>query len=214
MFLRDSQNGIALVVTVLLMSLLTTLGLAVMLLSTGETWLSAAYQTSQGLSYAADSAIAGVQIDLTRSADWSPLLAAAGPASSLNDAAAFPTLTDATTIDLDAETRALQAKSDAIYDAANPDRPVWRLFAHVPLSRLAPGLNVPPIYLAAWIGDDGEDGDGDAAIDSNGRVYVHAEAFAPGGARRAVEAAFGRVAAPGPEGAPSAVRLLVWRELR
>ena len=212
--LRECSDGIALVVTLLLTGLLTALGLALMLLSTGETWLSAAYRTSQEMSYAADAAVARVQIDLTRAADWTPLLSPSGQMSPLNDGAALPRLSDGMTIDLDAETRVLQARSDGTYGSANPNRPVWRLFAHAPLSQLATGSGVPPIYLAAWIADDTDDGDGDAMRDGNGRVYVHAEAFAPAGARRGVEATFGRVAAPGPAGAPSAVQMLVWRELR
>jgi hypothetical protein len=212
--LRDSARGIALVVTLLLTSLLTALGLALMLLSTGESWLSAAYRTSEELSYAADAAVARVQIDLTRAADWTPLLSSSGAVSSLNDGSALPRLTDSTTLDLDAETRALQAKSDALYGSADPDRPVWRLLAHAPLSTLTSGSPAPAIYLAAWIADDREDGDGNPQADANGRVYVHAEAFAPAGARRGTEATLGRAAGPGPSGAPSGVQMLAWRELR
>lgn len=211
---RNSATGIALVVTLLLTSLLTTLGLALMLLSTGESWLSTAYRTSQELSYAADAAVARVQIDLTRAADWTPLLSSSGAPSSFNDGSAQPRLTDSTTLDLDAETRALQAKSDALYGSSDPDRPMWRLYAHAPLSTLTAGSPAPPIYLAAWIADDREDGDGNALADANGRLYVHAEAFAPAGARRGIEATFGRTAAVGPSGSPSAVQMLAWRELR
>jgi hypothetical protein len=208
------EAGLALIVTLLLTSLLTTLGLALMLLSTGEVWLGAAYRTSQELSYAADAAIARVQIDLTRTADWTPLLSAAGPSSSLSDGALLPQLTDASRIDLAAETGMLQARTDALFGSASPDRPVWRLFAHAPLSQLASGPLLPPIYIAAWIADDVEDGDGDAVRDTNGRVCVHAEAFAPAGARRGVEATFARAAGPGPGGAASAVQMLIWRDLR
>jgi hypothetical protein len=212
--LRNSENGLALLMTLLLTSLLTTLGLALMLLSTGEVWLGAAYRTSEELSYAADAAIARVQIDLARAVDWTPLLAAAGPASAFNDGAELPQLADGSTIDLNAETTVLQARTDALYGSSNPDRPVWRLFAHAPLSRLASGPLPPAIYVAAWIADDVEDGDGNVLSDANGRVYVQAEAFGPAGARRGVRSTFARAAGAGPGGAPSAVQLLIWREQR
>jgi hypothetical protein len=42
------------------------------------------------------------------------------------------------------------------------------------------------------VADDGLDGDGDPAVDANGRMVVHAEAFGTGGARRAVQVSIAR----------------------
>jgi len=207
-----NERGVALVMTMLLTGLLMALGLALTMLSTMETWLSASLRTSQELSLAADAAVARVQVDLTLASDWSALLAAAaaGPISSFNDGDSSPTLSDATVLDLAAETGALQAVMDdrCGLAASNPDCPRWRLVARGHVSDLVPEPIVSsPVYIAAWIADDQEDADGDPERDANGRLLVRAESFAAGGARRSVEAVLRRTASGG-------VQVVVWRELR
>ncbi len=122
-----NERGVALVMTMLLTGLLMALGLALTMLSTMETWLSAGLRTSQELSFAADAAVARVQVDLAVASDWSALLAAAaaGTASSFNDGDSSPRLSDATVLDLAAETGALQAVTDDGCGPAlsNPDCP-------------------------------------------------------------------------------------------
>jgi hypothetical protein len=59
------------------------------------------------------------------------------------------------------------------------------------------------------VADDVEDGDGDAAADSNGIVWVRAEAWGPAGAKTAIEAIVRR----GPEGVPPAA-VVAWRVTR
>jgi len=197
--------------TMLLIGLLTALGLGLTMMSTVETWLSAGLRTSQELSYAADAAVARVQVDLAASSDWTSLLTAAqtAPPSAFNDGIRLVTLADATVVDLDAETRALQTATDDRCGsrAVNPNCPEWRLFAHAPIGGIVPGRLVNlPVYVAAWIADDPTDADGDAASDSNGRLLIRAAAFGPRGARRSVDALVGR--------AGSAAQMLSWRELR
>lgn len=209
---RAADRGIALVMTMLFTGLLTALAVAVMMLSTVETWLSAGSRTSQQLSYAADAGIARMQVDLAASSDWSAVLATSVTSvpSAFNDGLVFVTLSDRTTVDLAAETRALQADTDARCTSVggNPDCPEWHLFAHAAVDKLIPGRLVRmPAYVAAWIADDGADGDGNPAADANGRLLLHAKAFGPGGARRSVEAAVGRVGT-------TAMRMLSWREIR
>jgi hypothetical protein len=209
---RRSERGVALVMTMMLTGLLTALGLSVALLTTVETWLSASQRTSQELAYAAEAALARVEIDLSASADWSATLGGAVPggASAFNDRRTAVTLADASSVDLLSVTRTLQAEADARCGAraSDPDCPEWQLFAHAPLSALASdGVIASPVYVAAWIADDPFDKDGDPAADTNGRLLVRAQAFGAGGARRTVEAVVGRAA-------PAGVRLLSWRELR
>jgi hypothetical protein len=207
-----NERGVALVMTMLLAGLLMALGLALTMLSTMETWLSAGLRTSQELSFAADAAVARVQVDLAMASDWSALLAAAaaGTASSFNDGDSSPRLSDATVLDLAAETGALQAVTDDGCGPAvsNPDCPRWRLFARGRVSDLVPEPIVSsPAYIAAWIADDQEDADGDPERDANGRLLVRGESFAAGGARRSVEAVLRRAASGG-------VQVVAWRELR
>jgi hypothetical protein len=216
---RRGEGGVALITTLLLVGLLTAVGLGLTMLTMVETWLGAGLRTSQALSYAADAGVNRVQVDLSQSADWTTTLvaAASGGASAFNDGATTPSLADRSTIDLVAETRRVQTASDSDYgDAtANPDSPAWRLFAHGPVSDLIPGrASDSPFYLAAWIADDPSDGDRDPGADANGRLMIRATAFGSGGARRSVEATVARVGPPGFTGRPSAVSMVVWRELR
>ncbi len=208
---RAGERGVALVTTLLLTGLVTALGVAVAMLTTVETWLSAGFRTSQELSYAADAAIGRTHVDLASTADWSDVLRPAAPvASPFNDGLAAVAMIDGTVVDLAAETRALQDETDGRCGsrAAVPDCPEWRLFAHAPLKDLIPGGTVSsPLYVAAWVADDPFDNDRDPAVDANRRLLVRAKAFGPQGARRSAEAVFARVA-------PGVIHMAAWRNLR
>ena len=185
----QSERGVALVTSLLLIGLLRAIGVGLSLVSIVETWLGAGVRTSQSLSYAADAGVARVQADLASSSDWTSLLiaAAAGPPSPFNDRQPSPMLVDRSLVDLSAETGRIQAASDSLYgsSAVNPDAPVWRLFARGPLASLVPGVALDsPLYLAGWLADDPSDGDSDPNADNNGRVQIRAIAYGPGGARR------------------------------
>jgi hypothetical protein len=210
---------VALITTLLMIGLLTAIGLGLTMLSTVETWLGAGLRTSQALSYAADAGVARVQVDLTASPDWTTLLAASTTTSpsGFNDGVSRPTLADRTVVDLAVETTRVQSESDALYGGggANPDSPVWRLFAHGPIATLVPGrIAETPLYVAAWIADDPSDGDRNPDADANGRLLIRSTAFGSGGARRSAEAAVARVGAAGSAGRPSAVKMISWKELR
>jgi hypothetical protein len=99
----------------------------------------------------------------------------------------------------------LQAESNAaaVWGA---DNPVWRLFVWGPLRAAGSGMIDSMCYLAVWIADDGADADSNPLVDSNGRVRIHAEAFASAETRRVVEATVSHSA--------SGVQMLVWREVR
>lgn len=78
--------------------------------------------------------------------------------------------------------------------ARGPDTPRWLLYAWGPFSHHTTTVTLPelPVFLGAWVADDGEDRDGDPSADSNGVVTVHAEAFGRGHARWAVTALVAR----------------------
>jgi hypothetical protein len=205
-----ADDGVALVMTMMLTGLLTALGLALTMLATVETWLSAGLRTSQELTYAADAALTRVQVDLTASSDWT-VLAGAGTtiASTFDDGRASVSLADGTVVDLVKETQALQIESDRRcgLSASDPTCPEWRLFAHAWVDTLVPGrIASSPLYVAAWIADDPSDGDPDPQTDRNGRLLVRAQAFGPRASRRSIEAILGR--------APAGTRIVAWKELR
>jgi len=194
---RNSERGVAVVMALLLAVLVGALAAALVALTTSETLISASFRHGREASYGAEAALERALHDLATMPDWSPALTAppANLTSGFDDGAAVPRAPDGRTLDLAALTAERQRESDqrdgpAVFGA---DSPQWRLFAHAPLSALlaAPGLDLP-LYLVVWVADDESDGDGDPAVDRNGRILVWAVAFGAGGARHSVEARVGR----------------------
>ncbi len=103
------------------------------------------------------------------------------------------------------------------------NNPVWQPFTYGRLSDLAPQERPSPDYLVVWVADDEREEDGDPSADEavpgrpgRGVVRVHAEAFGPLGARRAVEAELVRVCRveQGEEWCLPGIRVQSWREVR
>src|SRR5882724_8657166 len=72
-----NERGIALVVALLVMTLLTALGMALMLTSQTETMISANYRDSMEGEYVADAGIERVMDDVLTVPDWNTLLVSA-----------------------------------------------------------------------------------------------------------------------------------------
>lgn len=196
-FNRARERGAALVTALLVAALLAGLGAVVITITITETLIAAAHRHSAEAAYAADAAFERALTDLVSVPDWSVVVlpAPANVQSTFVDGQARPLAPDGRPLDVAALTRARQTESDAKYGPAvfGADAPRWRLFAQSPLSGVVPpGTPVQPAYVFVWVADDGLDGDGDPALDANGRLLVFAEAYGTGGARRAVEAAVAR----------------------
>ena len=201
----------------LLMALLVgAIAAALVTLTTTETLIAASYRHGQEASYGAEAALERGLHDLATMPDWSPALSAppTNVTSGFDDGDVAPRAPDGRTLDLVRLTAERQRASDehdgpAIFGA---DSPQWRLYAHASVRALlaspeaAPALDLP-LYLVVWIADDESDGDGNPAVDSNGRILVCAMAFGAGGARRSLEA---RVARTG----DGDLQLLAWRDAR
>lgn len=203
-------------VALLMALLIGAIAAALVTLTTTETLIAASYRHAQEASYGAEAALERGLHDLATMPDWSPALSAppANVTSGFDDGEVAPRAPDGRTLDLVRLTAERQRASDehdgpAVFGA---DSPRWRLYAHASVRALlvspeaAPALNLP-LYLVVWVADDESDGDGDPAIDSNGRILVCAMAFGAGGARRSTEA---RVARTG----DGDLRLLAWRDAR
>src|SRR4029453_6668771 len=108
------------------------------LVVSSESIVAANYYASQQGLYAADAGIERATAELRALSRWRAVPPSAYSFSDFNDGQATPTGPDRSTLNLAQMTIRRQAESDAIY-AGLPDRPVWRLFAHAPLSRMAPG---------------------------------------------------------------------------
>jgi hypothetical protein len=222
---RYDNRGIALIIVLLAMALMSALGVALVLATVAETHISAGFRRSQEALYAAEAGATRAIDDVRAVADWATLPSGA-ILSSFVDGAAGGTrrLDDGTVLDL---TQALnlancQKSASCTVDEMNAvtddrpwgaNNPRWNLFAYGPLRDMLPsGAIQCPYYVVVMIGDDPQETDDDPTIDGSppnpgaGVIALRAEAFGPSGAHRVVELTLTRV---GP-----VVRMLSWRELR
>jgi hypothetical protein len=112
--------------------------------------------------------------------------------------------------------------------AARPwgrNNPRWTVFASGPLAQLVPDAVIAVrSYLVIWVADDPAENDAqplrdggppalvDAANRANpgrGALWLHARAYGPSGARRAIEAVVER----DPRWPSAQLRIRVWREI-
>ncbi len=210
-----SERGSVLLCALMVITLIATLGAAVTLIVSSESAVAANYHASQQGLYAADAGIERAVAELRALSTWSSVPSSATSSSDFNDGQSIPKGPDGSILNLAQMTIRRQAESDAVY-ANLPDRPVWRLYAHAPLNRMAPEAgNVAP-YVVVWIADDGDEVDGNAAVDTNDVVMLHAEAFAVRGGRRAIEVTILREEAMA-AGVPGVMRtdvsVVAWHEV-
>lgn len=225
------ERGAALIVAVLMTAVIASLA-AMLLLSTTVEMLAAFNFRSAGETFMA--ATAGLELalpDLAAAADWSAVLdGTAG--SAFTDGAPGPrTLAGGRTLDLRAVENLAncghsQPCSPAELSAVTIDRPWgannprWLLFQHGTLGALAGAqATVSACYVVVMVADDPEETDNDPTRDGTpgtspgaGILRVRSEAFGAAGAHRVIEATVARPA--GAAGAPPALRLVAWHELR
>ena len=228
-----NERGVALIIALLSLMLLTALGLALVMTTSTETLISANFREGGEAMYAADAGVERVMQDLLTVPDWNRIIAGQVQ-SSFTDGAAIGarTLPDGSKINLAAATNMLNCNKTSAcgpgeMDAWSPERPWtannprWQLFVYGPMNRLTQLTRPAPCYLAVWIGDDGREQDGeplsDAVEDASGHgiVRVHAETIGFGGWNRAIEAELGRACRGIGVGAClPGIRVQSWQELR
>ena len=211
------ERGMALIVALMAMALMSALGMALMLMSQTETLISANYRDSMEGQYAADAGIERVMDDVLTVPEWNTLLASTdGITSSVTSGfvdttpSSPVTMPDGRTINLANATNMINCGktttcSGADMDASTMDRP-WgknnprfRLYAWGPVNDLIPtGTLNSPFYVAVWIADDAAENDdnpskdGDPSPSGNpnggfGVLTLRAESFGPMGAHHVIE---------------------------
>lgn len=177
-----SERGVALVIALLAMLLMTALGMALVLVSETESLIGANYRDSVEASYVADAGIERVMQDVLSIPDWNTILTSpdnirAGVTSGFVDGTVTPTLADGRTINLISATNMINCNktsscSDAEMNANDGERtwgnnnPRFRLFAWGPVNDLNPTSTLnSPFYIAVWIADDGPETDDDPNVD-------------------------------------------------
>jgi Tfp pilus assembly protein PilX len=181
-----SERGVALVIALLAMLLMTALGMALVLVSETESMIGANYRDSVEASYVADAGIERVMQDVLSIPDWNVILTSpdgikAGVTSGFVDGRplnAIP-LADGRTINLESATNMINCNkttscSDVDMNANDGERqwtlnnPRFRLFAWGPVNDLnATATLNSPFYIAVWIADDGAEND-DNPIEDGG----------------------------------------------
>jgi hypothetical protein len=171
------EQGIALIIALMAMTLLMALGLALMLTTTTESKISGNYRVGSEAMYAADAAIERVMQDILTVPNWDDILSGAvtsafidGPAGGLRtlpDGDKFD-LTEATNVVRCGKTVCSAADLVALTDDRpwGANNPVWQLYAYGPLESIVPTNNVnSKMYVIVWVADDPSESDGDPLHD-------------------------------------------------
>lgn len=207
--IRPNESGVVLLHVVLLLTMVMAVAGSAALLARVEIMVSRYHREGREAAYAAQAMLAAAVRELDATLQWGDVLAGTRVAGFADGAGGVPRQipgggTVLVCCGPGTATGRVQAESGL----------GWRPFAWQSLAGLLELPNAARLYLVAWVVDDAEDGDGDPAADSNGRIVVRAEAMTPLGARKGVEALLQR-------GAPDPVtgivgpglQLLTWREV-
>jgi hypothetical protein len=187
-----NESGIALVVVLLSTILLTALVLSLVMVTSGETMLTANYRHSQETLYGADAAVERVVQDILTVSQWNQLISNGGNLqSSFTEGPTNVTLPDGTSIDVMRERDSLQAQTDAVA-VWGQNNPRWQLYAYGPLSAILPDGVDSPVYVAVYVADDPSENDNNPLIDGNGVLTLHAIAWGAGGSRKVIETTIAR----------------------
>jgi hypothetical protein len=203
--LARDERGIALLVAIMSMLLLTALGIGLTMTTMTESMISTNYRDSGEALYAADAGIERVMQDLLTVPDWDRLLAGLVKTSFTDGSApGNRILPGGSTLNLVSATNMLNCRktstcTDAEMDAWTAERPWsednprWQLVGYSPLADIIEtGTVLSPMYVAVWIADDQSESDGDPATDANGVLLLRAQAYGPNGASSVVEITLGR----------------------
>jgi len=226
-----AERGTALLAAVLATTLLSSLGLMLVLAATIETWVAANYRSGSEMFFAADAGIERALPDLAATGDWSAALDGSVGSTFLDGAPGPRILPDGRPLDLlEVMNRAncghaapcTDSEMDAVTSTRpwGPNNPRWRLFLHGPLDSLSAGPVLRSLcYVVVLVADDPSENDGNPLRDGGGAgnpgagiLLLRAEAFGAGGAHKVIEAVLEK--ATGESLLPSPVRLVNWREIR
>jgi hypothetical protein len=221
----DREEGVAILIAMMALLLMTALGVALILTTSSETVIAAHFrEAAEGL-YAADAVAERALDDLPTVPDWNALLAGSARSAFVDGPPSGDrTLPDGSTINVSqvvnmANCRKITDCSVADMDLSTDDRPWgqnnprWMLYAYGNLEDLLLATINSPYYVIAMVGDDPSETDNDPTKDGadetnpgSGVIAMRAEAFGPRGAHKVIELTAAR--------RDGRVRMLSWREVR
>src|SRR6266571_5791243 len=205
---RCGDDGLALIVVMMAMVLLSALGAALILVTSSETLIAATYRSSVEAFYAAD-AIGERAIDeLSSIADWNAVLNGLVRSSFVDGPAdGARALADGATLDLGQAVNmancgnTICSSADIVENTTGDrpwavDNPVWQLFGYGPLSSMLSGESADtPFYVMAMVAKHPPAHAGDPLVP----IMVRAEAFGPRSTHTVIELTVARIFT-GPDG--------------
>ena len=219
----------AVIVALMAMLLMSAIGAALVLTTSVEALIAANFRNAQEGLYAADAALELAIDSLASMPDWNPVLDGSGQSAFVDGPpSGVRTLADGSSLDLGQTVNMVNCRrttpcSASALTAITPQRPwgannpVWRLFAHGPLSSLLPDHAIESAcYVIVMVADDPSENDNDPLHDGDGAsnpgtgvLTLRGEAVGPRGTRQVIELT---VARPGVE--QGSVRVVSWRLVR
>jgi hypothetical protein len=201
---RD-ERGVALIVALMSLLLLTALGLALVLTTSTETMIASNFSTGQEGLYAADAGVERAMQDLLTVPDWNTILAGTTTSAFIDGApSGYRSLPGGNTLDLTqvvnmANCEKLTGCSAGDMDAVTLHRPWgannprWQLYAYGDMNNMIPtGTINSPFYVVVMVADDASEIDDDPTKDANGVLTMRAEAFGPGNSHKVIEVTLAR----------------------
>ena len=173
------EDGIAMVIAMMAMLLMTALGVALVLTTSSETMIAGNFRNSQEALYAADAVIERAMDDVLTVPDWNKLLDGSTQSAFVDGAPTGQrTLLDGSTIDLTQAVNVANCQKVTTCSAADlttitaerpwaTNNPVWRLYAYGNLRDMLPASDTinSPYYVMVMVGDDPSDNDGNPLLD-------------------------------------------------
>ena len=197
MNLAHDDRGVALIATIIAMTLLTSLAAAVVLTTMTETAISANYREGTQTFYAAEAGLEYVIQELSSVSDWSDILTGDAPSAFADGPPGGTRTVGAAVLDLDRAT----ADVNAVGRRTSP----YSLYAYGSLENVVEDSS--STYVMVWVADRSEKGSDEV------HLGLFAQAYGPTGSRRGVVAVIATGSRPAEDGW-SPIRILSWSEMR
>ena len=217
----SNEAGVAMVMAIAALAVLTAIGVMMLLTSSSEVAIAGAFRDRRAAVYAADSIVARAIDEIGATANWGVLLGGATSATLVDGPpSGTRTVFPGSTIDLQQVVNMANCQKPSACTVAEltatTDRrpwgmrnPQWQLYAYGPLRNMLPSTgDDPPWYVVLMLADD--------PLQADAVIALRAEAFGPRNGHTAVELLASRQTGAasdynGEEYSP--MTILTWREV-
>lgn len=207
------EDGVAMLVAMMAMLLMTALGVALILTTSSETLISSNFRNGQEGLYAADGVVERAMTDLLTVPDWNKLLDGSTQSAFVDGAPSGDrTLADGSLLNLTQALNVANCQKTADCTPTDMDtdtaerpwgvnNPRWKLYAYGPLQDMLPVTDTinSQYYVMLMVADDPSENDNDPSKDGadstnpgSGVLALRAEAFGPRGAHKVIEVTVAR----------------------